>query len=132
MAGFDSTLSGGVYAAANNMGGCMQWSSVVEYISKLNDRLYAGRSDWRLPTLDELKTIIEFAKRWIGYEKNIFSLLNIIGFKNIQYAYYWTSTGESSTYLISMIDGNTYSYNKSYNYGYNILPVIDGVIAFYL
>jgi hypothetical protein len=121
-----------VWAKQANMGGCMTWNSVLEYISMINANMYAGRSDWRLPTLDEFKTIIEFATRWKGYEINISSLMNIMGFRNVQNAYYWTSTGDSSTYLISMIDGNTYAYNRSYNYGYNMLPVIDGIINFYL
>ena len=115
--------TGLVWAKEANMGGCMRWDAVLEYISKINGYYYAGQSGWRLPTLDELKTIIEFATRWKGYEEDIPSLLTIIGFKKIQYAYYWTSTGDSSAYIISMINGSTYVYDKSYNYGYNFLPV---------
>ncbi len=115
--------TGLIWPKQANMGGGMRWSVVLEYLSNMNSDLYAGRSDWRLPSLDELKTIIDFAKSQTGYEKDISSLLKIIGFRNVAPAYYWTSTGDASAYIISMIDGNTYVYDKSYNYGYNILPV---------
>ncbi|MBF0451392.1 MAG: DUF1566 domain-containing protein [Candidatus Magnetomorum sp.] len=35
----------------------ISWSKTPEYIDRLNNRKYAGYSDWRLPTLEELLTL---------------------------------------------------------------------------
>lgn len=106
--------------------GLITWSAVLKYLWKINNNLYAGRSDWRLPTFTEFQTIIDFAKKWKGYENDISSLLNIIGFREINPAHYWTTTGDHNAYIISMINGNNERlpyYNIHYNYRYNILPV---------
>jgi hypothetical protein len=36
----------------------MKWQEAFEYAKKLNSQNYGGYSDWRVPTLDELKTIL--------------------------------------------------------------------------
>ncbi|MBI4683976.1 MAG: DUF1566 domain-containing protein [Nitrospirae bacterium] len=35
----------------------MNWDDAVDFIRQLNEHRYAGYSDWRLPTADELKTL---------------------------------------------------------------------------
>jgi DNA-directed RNA polymerase subunit RPC12/RpoP len=37
----------------------MAWGKTPDYIDRLNNRKYAGYSDWRLPTLEELLTLTE-------------------------------------------------------------------------
>ena len=40
----------------------MSWSGAHEYVSELNQRQYAGFSDWRLPTVNELTSLMEAEK----------------------------------------------------------------------
>jgi serine/threonine-protein kinase len=41
----------------------MIWNKAQEYINKLNRMRYAGFSDWRLPTIEELASLIEFTRK---------------------------------------------------------------------
>ena len=36
----------------------MTWDQAHEYIRSLNDRAFSGRTDWRLPTVAELMTLL--------------------------------------------------------------------------
>ncbi len=36
----------------------LQWEEALEYVAELNDAGFAGFADWRLPTVDELLTIL--------------------------------------------------------------------------
>ena len=61
----------------------MFWYEAVKWIQKMN---YAGHSDWRLPTKDEL---VVLAKRG-GYFPS--EWLNNNGFHHVEASNYWTST----------------------------------------
>ncbi|CAN2042378.1 hypothetical protein GMMP15_790006 [Candidatus Magnetomoraceae bacterium gMMP-15] len=51
----------------------MPWSEVHEYIKKLNQKKYAGYSDWRLPSLEEVSSLIKPHKTNGVYIDPIFS-----------------------------------------------------------
>jgi len=38
---------------------CIVYEDAEDYIKQLNQERFAGYSDWRLPTVDELKTLLE-------------------------------------------------------------------------
>lgn len=40
----------------------MTWRSAKKWVAKLNTRKYAGYMDWRLPTLEEAASLLEFSK----------------------------------------------------------------------
>lgn len=63
-------------------GGAMNWSDAMNWVNNLN---YAGYSDWRLPTSQELDP---FALRGITNQSDWF---NINGFQKFP-DYYWTTT----------------------------------------
>jgi hypothetical protein len=69
----------------------MKWDDAFIFIEQLNEQEYAGYSDWRLPSIEELKTLVNFAKMQ-GYNKNINEFFNKIGFKNVEANGYWSST----------------------------------------
>lgn len=43
-------------------GRMMNWSEAFEYVRSLNENMYADYMDWRMPTLDELRTLYEADK----------------------------------------------------------------------
>ncbi len=45
----------------------LQWEDALEYVEELNDARFAGFADWRLPTVDELLTILAPAGEWGDY-----------------------------------------------------------------
>lgn len=45
----------------------LTWPEAGDYVAWLNETAYAGHSDWRLPTVDELATIMEEPPMLGGY-----------------------------------------------------------------
>jgi len=50
-------LTGLVWARNANMGGAMAWSNAIVYCEALN---YGGQTDWRLPNVRELLSLIDY------------------------------------------------------------------------
>ncbi|MCP5003249.1 MAG: DUF1566 domain-containing protein [Planctomycetes bacterium] len=44
----------------------LSWSYAREWVNNLNQRAYAGFSDWRLPTVEEAVSLLESRKRYGG------------------------------------------------------------------
>ncbi|GAB4293299.1 MAG: hypothetical protein Fur0034_00270 [Desulfuromonadia bacterium] len=75
--------------------------NVYEYVKRLNETNYAGYSDWRVPTKDELGLLIDYAKSQ-GYDKEKmetwpYQRLRQFGFIDVRDYDYWTSTRQSPT-----------------------------------
>lgn len=66
--------------------GAITWQKALDYIKKLNTEAYLGYTDWRLPNINELKSMINVE------EPNIPNWLNTSGFSNVQSNKYWSST----------------------------------------
>ena len=72
---------------ADPNGGYLTWSEGFDYINQLNNTGYCGYSDWRMPNVVELQslidnTVVDSGLRW----------LTAIGFKNVVGPPFWTST----------------------------------------
>jgi hypothetical protein len=65
--------------------GKVLWSQAFDYIAKLNNENYLGHSDWRLPNVNELESLINSEVT----DNSVW--LNNQGFINVQYGY-WSST----------------------------------------
>lgn len=106
----------------------MEWHDVFKFIESLNQQKYAGYNDWRLPSKEELKTLVDFAKGQ-GYK----DFFNKIGFKNVQSHNYWSSTdagrplettGLKQGWILDMRDGVMF---VAYRVGYfDVWPVRAG------
>lgn len=87
---------------ANPAGKQLEWRSdenVYAFILKLNNDNYAGYADWRVPTKNEMESLILYAKS-LGYEKERYETwpyqkLRQIGFTDVRDYDYWTSTRKS-------------------------------------
>ena len=83
------------------------WFQTVEWIARINARRFAGYNDWRLPTVQELVTILD-------YERMDPSVSPI--FSPTQAASYWSSTSvalsAADAWGVDFSNGRVFSGNK--------------------
>jgi hypothetical protein len=75
-------LTGLVWARNANMGGVMAWSNAIIYCETLN---YGGQTDWRLPNVRELHSLVDFGE----YSP---TLPSGHPFGGVQSGFYWSSS----------------------------------------
>ncbi len=83
----------------NAEGKYIGWDQAQSYIKRLNQRAYKGFKDWRMPTIEEMETLINYAKS-AGYgsgNNTVADFLNNKGFQRVEIYNYWTSSIRSST-----------------------------------
>ena len=98
------------------------WQSAINYCESLT---LDGKSDWRLPNLNELTSLIDDTK----YNPSINEV-----FQNTNSSYYWSSTSFSgygrSALVINFSSGNHYYTNGEFDDGkfsdYSVRCVRDG------
>jgi hypothetical protein len=76
---------------ANIAGRRLNWYEANDYIWQLNMQLYAGYNDWRLPTKNELASLVDYTRNE-RKEYGLHELFNKNGYKNVQADYYWSAT----------------------------------------
>ncbi|MDA8240977.1 MAG: DUF1566 domain-containing protein [Nitrospiraceae bacterium] len=107
-------LTGLTWAQNGNLPGVQNtWEQALAYIVTLNGSGgVCGHTDWRLPNVNELATLININ------EPNSATWLNAAqGFNNVQAAIYWTSTTDadltSRAWTVKMSEGDISEYNKT-------------------
>ena len=70
---------------ATPVGGYLTWTQALDSIKALNRRNYLGHDDWRLPNVNELKSLV-------NRQPDLAAWLNSLGFHGVQKDYYWTSS----------------------------------------
>ena len=87
------------------------WQGAVNYVACLNTNNFLGYSDWRLPNVNELESLINAG------QTDSSSWLNLQGFSNVQGNAYWSSTTDATTtdnaWLVFMVGGDKESAAKT-------------------
>ena len=81
------------------------WEGAMLFIKQLNKQKYAGYSNWRLPTKEELETLPNFAKG-IGRGDEIKAFFTKIGLKNTQAFIYYASSAEHDKEIFGYSEGS--------------------------
>ena len=95
----------------------------------VNKERCAGFRDWRMPTRDELMSLVQFARNKENDgstpDSSIAAGLAAVGFQNIQDEAYWSSTenryNADEAYAVNMKDGKSVFSDKDIYY--NLWPV---------
>jgi len=105
---------------ANFPNGTKAWEAALSYCNNLNLR---GYSDWRLPNVNELESLVNSA------ERDPSAWLNSQGFTNVQADYYWSSTTNANdtayAWIVAMWSGSVGTVVKS-SYNGCVWPVRAG------
>lgn len=100
------------------------WLEAFDYIKCLNYNAFLGKSDWRLPNINELSTLSNMST-------DTFYWLMSNGFSNLQFATYWSSStsagSASNAFTIGTNNGSTIAtYSKPTKLYMSIWPVRTG------
>jgi hypothetical protein len=90
----DPSFMEGIEAKSNS--GAVKWQPALDYVKKLNAESYLGFTDWRLPNVYELESLVNRA-----YPATA-SWLNTSGFNNVLSGIYWSSTTPAAS---NVLDG---------------------------
>jgi hypothetical protein len=114
-------LTGLMWTEDDNDNETMTWQEALDYANNLslgNKGCGTSYTDWRLPNVKELQSLIDFS----NYDP---SLPGGHPFLNVQSSYYWSSTTiegyTSFAWYVSMSSGSVYGNEKTLSY--DVRPV---------
>ncbi|MBI5376806.1 MAG: DUF1566 domain-containing protein [Candidatus Schekmanbacteria bacterium] len=115
-------LTGLMWTKDGNLpNGYKTWQEALDYIASLNNSNYLGFNDWRLPNVNELKSLLN------ADEPDSSIWLNTLGFNNVQASNYWSSsTYTSYTSYAWCVDMDLGVYVNGKTYDYYVWPVRSG------
>ncbi|MBI4689003.1 MAG: DUF1566 domain-containing protein [Nitrospirae bacterium] len=90
-------------------GGTKTWTAAIDYVACLNTNNYLGHTDWRLPNINELESLVN------AEQSNSATWLYSQGFNNVQSFYYWSSSTYADDTGYAWYVYMDYAYDTSYN-----------------
>lgn len=131
--GFESTNGGGLiaqpnYANTDSALNQITWVQALTAVANMNTATtkLCGYSDWRLPNVIELKSLVNYGQAYPAVWLN----LPAQGFSNVQLYYYWSSSTYAQNIIkawtIYFLDGFFVANNKT-AYDFNVWPVRGGL-----
>ncbi|KJU84656.1 secreted protein containing DUF1566, partial [Candidatus Magnetobacterium bavaricum] len=116
------TKNAGTPTVGSCTGGKMTWQAALNYVACLNAASHLGYTNWRLPNINELESLVN------AQQINPASWLNLQGVTNMQSDRYWSSTTyaglTSNAWFVIMYDG--YVGDDAKTYSYYVWPVRAG------
>lgn len=102
------------YEAGSEADGTMNWEEALSWVEEMNEAEFLGYSDWRLPNVKELQSIIDYSKSPTTTDSpaidDMFYCTPIVNcFGEDDYGYFWSSTTHDDT-SASTIEYNAASY----------------------
>jgi len=98
------TKDAGAPTVGSCSGGTRTWQEGLDYIVCLNGNNYLGHTDWRLPNINELASLVNAG------QSNLATWLIGQGFSNVQSYIYWSSTTSANdanlAWFVGMYAGN--------------------------
>lgn len=86
--------------------GRLPWNDIFKYCDNKNKENFGGFNDWRIPTIEELETLVtnESHPNCYGYDEESFIKKPLLYSMSMRYGRFWSST----------------SNNKDYNFAYGV------------
>jgi len=109
-----SQYDSGYYKAGTESDGTLNWQEALEWVDEMNASNFLGYSDWRLPNIKELQSLVDYTKSPVTTGTpaidDLFYCTPILNcFDEDDYGYYWSSTTHDDT-SASSIEYNAASY----------------------
>jgi hypothetical protein len=111
------------YNGGNNY---QDWDAALSGVDSFS---YCGHNDWRLPNLNEISSLINYAEStpavWLNVDPNGDG--SNVGFDNVTAENYWSSSTYAPdtvlAWYVGMYSGEVYRFDKGSNEFYKVLPV---------
>jgi len=85
----------------------------VNALTSANNLTLCGFSDWRLPNVNELESLVN------SEVSSSAVFLNTLGFSNVQASFYWSSSSYAGStdiaWIVNMSDGSVFANDKSFS-----------------
>ena len=101
--------------------GPLRWTMALGYVAQLNRDRFLGHDDWRLPSREEVLSLVEYVKR-AGFDGSSANLsiadgLHAVGLQTVRGAGYWTATeswyNQGRAWTVDLSTGNDVAGEKS-------------------
>ncbi|MDY7079110.1 MAG: DUF1566 domain-containing protein, partial [Chloroflexota bacterium] len=96
----------GLMWAQDDSGEGVDWGSALELAVQANEENYLGYSDWRVPNVKELQSIVDYTGVYPAIDTSLFNITD-------EDAYFWSST---SAYFSPATPGYYYAWYVAFGY----------------